>query len=85
MPEHLPREEIEQIAEAVSKHLEAGRQIDVATHKKHHDFIDTLIAKEARREERREKLVQAVTIWGALLTLTAIGTAFWQYVKDNLE
>jgi hypothetical protein len=65
------------------------RESDRDEHTRHHEYIGVVIAREARREERREALRRAVIektltglIWAALVVT---GTALWQYIKGAIK
>ncbi len=80
MDEH----DAELIARAVAGELERQRTIDVETHRKHHEFIDTLILDRDRRNDRIENLIKGVSVWIVILILTMVGLSIWNLVKFNL-
>lgn len=54
-------------------------------HEKHHDYIDTVLHREAKRAERWETVTQkslAGLVWAGLV---ALGTAVWAYLKGQLK
>ena len=73
------------IARAVLIELQKERSIDIATHKKHHDYIDTLIIEKEKKQERKEQWIRVAGGWGIVLGLSASGAAFLQYIKDHLR
>ena len=81
----LTKEETEAIAAAVTAHLELQRTVDVETHRKHHEYIDTLIIAEETKAARKEQWIRVVGGWGLILTITAAAAAAWDYFKDSLK
>lgn len=78
-------EDIRKISLRVLKDLEKSRTIDVETHRKHHEFIDVLITKEKKSQERKEKWIQVVGGWGIITFMTGLGLAVWQFIKDHVK
>ncbi len=81
----VTQEEVNEIAKAVKTQLDQSRHIDIETHRKHHDYIDTLIIEVEKREARREQWIRVVGGWGIIITITAISAAIWEYIKDHVK
>ena len=81
----LSEEDLTKIAESVRQRLHDERTVDVVTHKKHHDFIDTLITEKERDAARKEKWLQVAGGWGIVTALTIFTAAIWQYLKDHVR
>lgn len=81
----LSQEDLEKIAESVRQRLHDERTVDVETHKKHHDYIDTLIMEHEKTMARKEKWLQIAGGWGIVTALTVFTAAVWNYVKDNMH
>lgn len=81
----MQEEDADQIAKEVLRQLEQQRTVDVETHRKHHEFIDTLITNHMKSQERKEKWITIVGGWGIITMLTGFGLAVWQFVKDHVK
>ncbi|NNF60708.1 MAG: hypothetical protein HKN06_05165 [Gammaproteobacteria bacterium] len=77
--------EIAEIAEAVTSHLEKRRTLDVETHRKHHEYISSLIKEKETRKGRQEQWIRVVGGWGIILAITAMAAAGWEYLKHRLN
>lgn len=75
----------EEIARAVAAELEKHRSVDIETHRQHHAFIEHLVEVSKKREERKERVIQAVAGWGLITALTGIALAIWHYIKSNIN
>lgn len=57
-------------------------------HDEHHEFIQTWIEKERRRQERSDKVMAQVTGWFYISIFTALGTAAYNavsYLKSLIQ
>ena len=77
--------QVDKIAKAVLNQLEEQRTVDVETHRKHHEYIDTLITDSERIQARKEQWIRVVGGWGLILFITAVATAVWNYLKNHLN
>ncbi len=71
------------IANEVAKRLAKDRTIDVETHRKHHQYIDSLIREGERKAERREQWLRVAGGWGIVAALSSTATALWHYLKHG--
>ncbi len=81
----MDEQDAAKIAKLVQMRLDEQRSIDVETHHKHHEYIDTLITQAETRQARKEQWVRVVGGWGIILTITAFAAAVWEYFKDHLK
>lgn len=61
------------------------REIDIESHRPHHEFIARWIERERRRDEMWEKIKVQVGGWAVIAFLGGIGLAAWQFVKAHLK
>ena len=81
----MTEQETQEIASAVLQLLEQQRTVDIETHRKHHEYIDTLITDAEKIQARKEQWVRVVGGWGIIVMITAVATAVWKYVTDHLQ
>jgi hypothetical protein len=81
----MAEEDYRKIATAVSDELSRHRTIDVITHKKHLDYIDTLISAEKTRAIRKEQWIRTVGGWGIIVLLGGFVSIVWQYAKEHIK
>lgn len=81
----MKKEEIEEISTSVMHKLDMQRTIDIQTHRKHHEYIDSLILDTERRSARKEQMIRVASAWGLVLILTTATAAFWQYLKSSIN
>ena len=81
----MDNEDIQKISLAVLKDLEKSRTINVETHRKHHEFIDIMIEREKKSQDRKEKWIQIVGGWGIITVLTGLGLAVFHFVRDHMN
>jgi hypothetical protein len=75
----MEKEHLEQIAASVAEQLDKNRHIDRDTHRKHHEFIDTVIMETNRRRNFWEQIRKQVAGWGIIMVISGIGYAVWQW------
>lgn len=83
MTEHTKLEEL--VQRAVEAALDSVKHIDAEKHSKHHEYIDTVLKREALRTQRWNAVVEksfAGLVWAALV---GTGTAIWHYIKDHIK
>lgn len=80
----MKQEDIEDISTAVMHKLDLQRTIDIETHRKHHDYIDSLILDTENKSLRKEQMIRVASGWGVVLVLTTATAAFWKYFKDSI-
>lgn len=68
-------EERKEIAEVFSAVLEERRGVEADKHANHHRFLEMMIAREAKREERRERVRQQVAGWAVIMAVTGFFAA----------
>lgn len=69
---------------AVNTALDGRDSLDAKIHKKHHEFIDTLIIDNQVRKDRKDKIITQVWGWGIIAMLSGIGTAVYHFfIKSN--
>jgi len=77
--------ELARIVESVAKAIEEDRRrtsgVDYETHRRHHLFMDALIAEREARRRLWEKLTQHVVQWGAIGIISFLAWAAWQAFK----
>lgn len=69
-----------EIAREVVKALEDSRNVGQETHENHHDFIETFMRKEERKQEIWEQVKIHLVKSGALATAIFLGWLVWNYV-----
>lgn len=69
------REDIKQMLHDV---LTEYKAINDETHATHHAFIEMMISKEERKQQRWESIKTQVGGWGIVLVLAFIGQAVWK-------
>jgi hypothetical protein len=79
------QQEIDQdlIISAVNKALDNRDSIDKLTHRKHHDFIDSLIQAKEKKLLRWEKIRVQVTGWSIITVLSGLGAAVYNFFIKN--
>lgn len=80
----MKEQDIEEISASVIQKLDMQRTIDIETHRKHHEYIDSLILDTEKRSARKEQMIRVASGWGIVLILTTATAAFWQYLKDSI-
>lgn len=87
-PEHHERRRrslTDEDMEALALALAATNSFSVDTHREHHEFIASWIARENRAAERAEKIKAQVGGWGIIVFLTGIGAAVWEWVRAHVR
>lgn len=70
------------VSKACANVLDARRSIEEVRHRKHHDFIDLLLEREKRRQDRIETVKAHVYGWGIITGLGGIGAALWYWLEN---
>ncbi len=78
----LSEEDKTELIEAFGKTLDARRNIADKDHKIHHDFVETLIVKERRKQERIESVKTQVAGWGTILAIGSFAAGIGKYIVD---
>jgi hypothetical protein len=74
----------EDLIEAFGKTLDSRRAIGEEIHRMHHDFVQTMLVKEKRKQELIENVKAQVAGWGTLATILAFITGIGMWLKDHL-
>lgn len=83
MPELTASEE--RIAARVAELLDVRRPKEQAINRKHYEFIEMLMLKEVRKQERHEVVMTHIAKWGAVSLLTGTALGLFIYFKDLLH
>lgn len=73
------------IRKGVAMELEARARIDAETHRHHHEWTQSEIERRKRCQDMREKVVQHVLGWGAVLGVGFVGKAIWDAAMTAKE
>lgn len=65
--------------------IEKYRHLHDEVHSSHHAFIETMIKREERRQERLEKIKTQVGGWGVIIFLGFMGKVVWNFVEKQLR
>ena len=71
----------EDLKEVLDASLNELKWVDQATHKEHHSFVESLIEKEHRKQERWEKIKTQVLGWGIMVVVGSIGAWVLNHIK----
>lgn len=72
----ITREEMKEIVHEVFD-AKWAKEMDV--HEDHHRFIDTMIKKEERAQQRWETIKTQVLGWGVIALIGSVGTAVYHW------
>jgi len=61
------------------------KAINDEIHSTHHAFIEMMIKKEERKQERMEKIKTQVGGWAVILLLGFLGKAVWDFVEKQIK
>ena len=76
-------EEKEELKVLIHSVLDERTAIDHNTHKEHHQVVAAWIEKNERWQQRREKVIQHVLGWGAVIGVATIGKAIYEYFQNH--
>lgn len=80
----LVESDIDILKTAFNQALNERDSLDHETHRKHHDYIDTLIHESKVKSARHEAIRRQIMGWGIAVFLTGIGTALYNFfIKGN--
>jgi len=78
----MNEEDKKELAETLVSVLDRNRSISYEQHSKHHEFVDTLIAKEKKRADSWDSIKMHVVKFGVLGFVTFIAISTWHYFND---
>jgi len=73
------------LKEALTEIFDERTVYDNQTHSDHHQFVGQLIEEAKRKRERRERLRQQVTGWGAITFLSGLGIGAYHLFVDFIK
>ncbi len=74
----MTKEEREELSQTIRDAMESTG-VDAKTHRKHHEYIDTMIIDARRKSDTREAITKQVYGWGIIMFISGIGIAVWQW------
>jgi len=77
--------EKEDLEEILCSFLEKYKDLNEEVHSAHHAFIEAMIKKEERKQQRIETIKTQVGGWGIILALGFLGKAVWDFVENQLK
>lgn len=81
----MTEEQILRLREIINETLDERDAFSGRTHSDHHRFVEELIEREKRKQERRERIRQQVIGWGVISALSGFGVlvynAFVEFIK----
>lgn len=77
--------DLARIENLLDKTLDRRRTISSETHRKHHDYIDSLLDDAAMRRARREQWIRVVGGWGFVVLISSMAAAAWHYFKHKIN
>ncbi|MGI9202658.1 MAG: hypothetical protein ACR2Q3_01540 [Woeseiaceae bacterium] len=81
----MDQTDLDQLEKLLDRTLDRRQHIPAGTHRKHHDYIDSLIAEQETHRARREQWLRVVGGWGIVVTISAVATAIWQFIKHQIN
>ncbi len=80
----LTEEDKAELIEAFNKTLDSRRSLSEQLHRTHHDFVQTLLEKEKRKQELIENAKAQVVGWLSIGTILAIIGGIGVWLRDHL-
>lgn len=63
--------------------LESRSNIDPIRHKTHHDYVENMVARAARRRDNWEKVKVNVLGWGAIAIIVFVAKVFGEWILNH--
>ncbi len=72
------------VEQAVQSAIEKARVIDPEIHEQHHEYLTIVLAREAKRAQRWEAIVDKSLAGLAWAAIAGLATALWTYAKEHI-